>query len=59
VHATRFLGATINGFIALEKAGSFDHRRPAPEASWRRALEALDSVMRAWPTPPPLAESPS
>jgi AcrR family transcriptional regulator len=58
VHATRFLGATINGFVALEKAGSFDHRSPAPEMSWWRTLEALDTVMRAWPIPP-RAESPA
>ncbi|WP_422773015.1 WHG domain-containing protein [Plantactinospora sp. WMMC1484] len=50
VHATRLLGATINGFLALEANGSLGHREPAPEVSWRRALDALDTVFRSWPT---------
>lgn len=50
VHATRLLGATINGFLALEASGSIAHREPAAEVSWRRALDALDTVFRAWPT---------
>lgn len=52
VHATRLLGATINGFLALERAGSFGHRAPDPEVSWQRALTALDGILRTWPTPP-------
>jgi AcrR family transcriptional regulator len=50
VHATRLLGATVNGFLALEAAGSFGHRDPAPDVSWRRALDALDTVLRSWPS---------
>lgn len=50
VHATRFLGATVNGFLALERSGGFAHREPAVEASWQRTLTALDAVVRAWPT---------
>ena len=49
VHATRLLGATINGFLALEANGSFGHREPAADVSWQRALEALDTVFRSWP----------
>ncbi|MFD0784367.1 TetR-like C-terminal domain-containing protein, partial [Micromonospora azadirachtae] len=50
VHATRLLGATINGFLALEASGGFGHREPATDVSWRRALDALDTVFRSWPT---------
>jgi AcrR family transcriptional regulator len=50
VHATRLLGATINGFLALEASGSFGHRDPAPDTSWQRALDALDTVFHSWPS---------
>jgi AcrR family transcriptional regulator len=50
VHATRLLGATINGFLALEASGSFSHRDPAPDTSWQRALDALDTVFHSWPS---------
>jgi len=53
VHVTRMLGATINGFLALERAGSFDHRNPDPAVSWQRTLTALDAILRTWPAPPP------
>jgi AcrR family transcriptional regulator len=49
VHAVRLLGATINGFIAVERTGGFSHSAPAPEASWRRIVDALDALFRAWP----------
>src|SRR4051794_16851944 len=51
VHVTRFLGATVNGFLALERSGGFGHRRPDPELSWQRTLTALDAVVRRWPAP--------
>jgi AcrR family transcriptional regulator len=50
VHATRLLGATVNGFVTLEASGAFGHRDPAAEVSWRRALDALDTALRSWPT---------
>jgi AcrR family transcriptional regulator len=50
VHVTRFLGATLNGFLALERSGAFDHRGPEPEVSWSRALTGLDTLIRSWPT---------
>lgn len=50
VHATRLLGATLNGFLALEASGSFSHRDPAPDTSWQRALDALDTVFHSWPS---------
>ena len=49
VHVARMLGATINGFLALERSGGFGHRSPDPEVSWRRTLTALDAVIRSWP----------
>ncbi len=50
VHVTRLLGATVNGFLALERSGGFAHRTPAPDASWQRTLTALDAIVRTWPT---------
>ncbi|MFD5827231.1 TetR-like C-terminal domain-containing protein [Lentzea sp. NPDC060358] len=51
VHAVRLLGSTINGFLALERTGNFDHSAPAPEVSWDRTVVALDALLRAWPAP--------
>ncbi|MGV8966883.1 MAG: TetR/AcrR family transcriptional regulator [Cellulomonas sp.] len=50
VHATRVIGSTLNGFLALESIGSFDHSEPSPEVSWLRTLDALDALLLAWPT---------
>lgn len=49
VHATRFLGAVINGFLNLERA-AFQHRSPEVQLSWCRAIEAVDGALRRWPT---------
>ncbi|WP_372696780.1 TetR/AcrR family transcriptional regulator [Arthrobacter sp. JSM 101049] len=48
VHATRFVGATINGYLALEKAGSFEHRAEHTDLSWQRAVNALDRALQTW-----------
>lgn len=48
VHAVRVLGSTINGFLALERTGNFDHSAPPPATSWDRTIVALDSLLRAW-----------
>jgi AcrR family transcriptional regulator len=51
-HAARFLGASINGFLALERAGAFDERDPRPAASsWEPMVEAVDRALRTWPRP--------
>ncbi|MDI6023366.1 TetR/AcrR family transcriptional regulator [Leucobacter sp. UT-8R-CII-1-4] len=50
VHAARFIGATLNGFLAQNKAGAFDHRDTEVETSWQAALAALDRALRSWPT---------
>lgn len=52
VHATRFVAATINGFVALEAADAFAHRSAAAADSWRAAIDALDRALRTWPRPP-------
>ena len=49
VHATRFVGAAINGFLTLERSSAFDHRHPDVELSWRRTIDALDRALRSWP----------
>ncbi|ALG08436.1 hypothetical protein AOZ06_17300 [Kibdelosporangium phytohabitans] len=49
VHAVRVLGSTLNGFLALERTGSFDHSHPSPDVSWRRTIDALDALLRSWP----------
>ena len=49
-HAMRLLGSFFLGFPMLELAGSFDHSRPSAETSWNRSLDALDALLRSWPT---------
>jgi AcrR family transcriptional regulator len=48
VHGVRLLGSMVNGFIAIEATGGFDHSEPAASESWTRALDAIDSAMRGW-----------
>jgi len=50
VHAVRLLGSAINGFVALESGGGFDHSEPSAAASWTRVLDAVDTSLRNWPT---------
>lgn len=50
VHAIRLLGGAINGYLSLEQSGSFGHRDPDPDVSWERALDALDVLLRSWPS---------
>lgn len=50
VHAVRLLGSAINGFVALESGGGFDHSDPPPADSWTRVLDAIDTSLRNWPT---------
>lgn len=48
VHAARMGGAMVAGFVALERTGAFDHRDEKTEVSWRRSVEALDTVFTSW-----------
>lgn len=47
-HVTRFLDATINGFVGLEQAGNLAHHGPDPDASWRRMLAVLHTALQSW-----------
>ena len=53
VHAVRLLGSAINGFVALESGGGFDHSAPPAAASWTRVLDAIDTSLRNWPAADP------
>jgi AcrR family transcriptional regulator len=48
-HAVRFMASIFHGFAALEASGGFAYS-PGIDASWRRALDALDVTLSAWPT---------
>ncbi|GIF09069.1 TetR/AcrR family transcriptional regulator [Actinoplanes siamensis] len=50
VHAVRVLGSTINGYLALERSGGFNHSAPSPELSWHKTVQALDALLNSWPT---------
>ncbi|MCD4534718.1 TetR/AcrR family transcriptional regulator [Nocardioides sp. cx-169] len=49
-HAVRLLGSVFRGFVDLELAGAFGHSEPDSATSWQRALDALDALLRSWPT---------
>lgn len=53
-HAVRLLGSTFHGYITLELSGAFDHSPPTPQETWPQILQALDTLLRNWPTPPTL-----
>ncbi|WP_019145168.1 TetR/AcrR family transcriptional regulator [Aeromicrobium massiliense] len=50
-HAVRLLGSLVHGFVDLELSGGFSHSLPDAESSWRRCLDALDTLLRTWPAP--------
>lgn len=49
-HAIRLVGSVLHGFVALELAGGFEHSAPDSAESWDRAIDALDVVLRHWPS---------
>ncbi|MGW3122488.1 TetR/AcrR family transcriptional regulator [Streptomyces sp. NPDC001107] len=53
-HAVRLLGSVFHGYSSLETAGGFSHSAPDSQESWTRILDALDSLLRNWPTIPTL-----
>lgn len=59
VHAVRFVGAAFHGYISLELAGAYGHSEPGSEASWTRAVDALDALLRRWPAEPAPAPAPA
>ncbi|GAA2387045.1 TetR/AcrR family transcriptional regulator [Nonomuraea africana] len=46
--AIRLLHSVFYGYVSLEAVGGFHHSREV-DASWFRALDALDVVLRNWP----------
>ncbi|MFI7008461.1 TetR/AcrR family transcriptional regulator [Streptomyces sp. NPDC050145] len=50
-HAVRLLGSVFHGYVSLESAGGFSHSAPDSDESWARTLDALDALLRNWPTP--------
>lgn len=48
VHATRLVASMLNGFLTLERTGSFDHSEPAADESWGEILRRLDSLLAQW-----------
>ncbi|WP_043732919.1 TetR/AcrR family transcriptional regulator [Streptomyces zinciresistens] len=49
-HAVRLLGSVFHGYSSLERAGGFSHSAPDSEETWIRILDALDALLRNWPT---------
>ena len=47
-HVTRFLDATINGFVGLEQAGNLAHHGPDVEQSWQRLLAVMHAALEHW-----------
>jgi AcrR family transcriptional regulator len=50
-HAVRLLGSVFHGYVDLELSGGFSHSAPDSQQSWTRVLDALDALLRTWPTP--------
>ncbi|PVE14060.1 TetR/AcrR family transcriptional regulator [Streptomyces scopuliridis] len=49
-HAVRLLGSVFSGYVGLETAGGFSHSAPDSQESWTEILNALDTLLRTWPT---------
>lgn len=52
VHAIRFLGSVLMGYVTLELASGFAHSTPDAQISWQRSLEALHVALAHWPAAP-------
>jgi AcrR family transcriptional regulator len=53
-HAVRLLGSVFHGYVSLELGGGFSHSAPDTQETWTRVLDALDALLRNWPTTPTL-----
>jgi AcrR family transcriptional regulator len=49
-HAVRLLGSVFHGYVSLEMGGGFSHSAPDTQETWSRILDALDALLRNWPT---------
>jgi len=47
--AVRLLHSVFHGYVSLERTGGFHNAQRAADASWSRALDALDVVLNNWP----------
>lgn len=47
--AVRFMHSTFHGYVSLERAGAFHSHPRGVDASWSRALDAIDTALRNWP----------
>lgn len=47
--AIRLLHSNFHGYVSLEGGGGFSRTPRSPDASWSRALDALDQLLRTWP----------
>lgn len=52
VHGIRIVGSAINGFVTLERAGSFAHSEPPADSSWPELVAALDAMLRTFAARP-------
>ena len=52
-HAVRLLGSVFHGYVTLELGGGFSHSAPDSQETWTRTMDALDALLRNWPTPSP------
>jgi len=50
-NAVRLLGSVFHGYVSLEMGGGFSHSAPDTQETWLRILDALDALLRNWPTP--------
>lgn len=49
-HAIRIVGGALNGFLTLERLGSFAHSAPPAEDSWGELLDSLHFLLTTWNT---------
>jgi hypothetical protein len=50
-NAVRLLGSVFHGYVSLEMGGGFSHSAPDTQETWLWILDALDALLRNWPTP--------
>jgi len=48
VHATRLIGAFLNGFVNLEHIGAFSHSEPDVTASWDELVGRVHLLLESW-----------
>ncbi|CAM5733170.1 TetR/AcrR family transcriptional regulator OS=Streptomyces tendae OX=1932 GN=F3L20_20555 PE=4 SV=1 [Streptomyces tendae] len=51
-HAVRLLGSVFHGYVSIEIGRRLDHSAPDTQETWSRVLDALDVLLRTWPSAP-------